>query len=85
MVPPGGQHSPESLWHAESKQAIREWAETRGLTARVEARTADGRRRSDVEVVMPAGHRLAIELQRVEISDAEWIARHEDYAPGRDH
>lgn len=80
MVPPGGQHSPESLWHAESKQAIREWAEMRGFTARVEARTADGRRRSDVEVVMPAGHRLAIELQRVEISDAEWIARHEDYA-----
>jgi hypothetical protein len=26
------------------------------------------------------GHRLAIELQRGELSDAEWIARHEDYA-----
>ena len=24
MVPPGGKHSPESLWHAEGKQAIRE-------------------------------------------------------------
>ena len=79
MVPPGGRHSPESLWHAESKQAVREWAETQGFTAQVEARTPDGRRRSDVEVIMPDGHRLAVELQRAEISDAEWIARHEDY------
>jgi hypothetical protein len=61
MVPPGVRHSPESLWHAESKQAVREWAEEQGFTARAEARTPDGRRRSDVEVVMPDGHRLAIE------------------------
>jgi len=80
MAPPGGQHSPESLWHAEGKQAIREWAEAQGFTAWVEARTADGRRRSDVEVILPGGHRLAVELQRGELSDAEWIARHEDYA-----
>ena len=80
MAPPGGQHSPESLWHAEGKQAIREWAEAQGFTARVEARTAAGRRRSDVEIILPGGHRLAIELQRGELSDAEWIARHEDYA-----
>jgi hypothetical protein len=79
MVPPGGKHSPESLWHAEGKHAIREWAEAQGLTARVEARTADGRRRSDVAVILPGGHRLAIELQCGELSDAEWIARHEDY------
>ena len=79
MAPPGGRHSPESLWHAEGKQAIREWAAAQGFTARVEARTADGRRRSDVEVIMPGGRRLAIELQRGELSDAEWIARHEDY------
>ena len=80
MAPPGGQHSPESLWHAESKQAIREWAEAQGFTAWVEARTADGRRRSDVEIILPDGHHLAVELQRGELSDAEWIARHEDYA-----
>ena len=79
MVPPGGRHSRESLWHAESKQAIREWAEAQGFTARVEAWTPDGRRRSDVEVILPGGQRLAIELQRGELSDAEWIARHEDY------
>jgi Competence protein CoiA-like family len=80
MTPPGGQHSPESLWHAEGKQAIREWAEAQGFTARVEAWTADGRRRSDVEVILLGGHRLAVELQRSELSDPEWIARHEDYA-----
>jgi hypothetical protein len=40
----------------------------------VEARTPGGQRRSDVEVVMSGGHRLAIELQRRELSDAEWIA-----------
>lgn len=80
MAPPGGQHSPESLWHAEGKQAIRRWAAAQGYAARVEAWTADGRRRSDVEVIAPGGGRLAIELQRGEISDAEWIGRHEDYA-----
>jgi hypothetical protein len=60
MVPPGGQHSPESRWHAGGKHAIREWAEAQGFTARAEARTADGRRRSDVELILPGGHRLAI-------------------------
>jgi hypothetical protein len=29
---------------------------------------------------LPGGRRLAIELQRGEMSDAEWIARHQDYA-----
>jgi Competence protein CoiA-like family len=80
MTPPAGRHSPESLWHAESKQALRGWAADKGFAARVEAWTADGRRRSDVEVLMPGGRRLAIELQRGEMSDAEWIARHQDYA-----
>jgi competence CoiA-like predicted nuclease len=46
----------------------------------VEAWTADGRRRSDVEVTMPGGGRLAIELQFSHVTDAEWVARHEDYA-----
>jgi hypothetical protein len=80
MAPAGGRHSPESLWHAEGKLALRRWAADQGFRARVEAWTADGRRRSDVEVLMPGGRRLAIELQRGEMSDAEWIARHEDYA-----
>jgi hypothetical protein len=45
----------------------------------VEARTDDGRRRSDVEVILPSGVRVAIELQCSEITDAEWLDRHEDY------
>ena len=50
-----------------------------GCTARVEAWTADGRRRSDVEVILPGDVRVAIELQCSEITDAEWLDRHEDY------
>jgi hypothetical protein len=83
MAPPGGKHHPESLWHANGKQALRRWATDQGFTARVEAWTAGGRRRSDVEIILPRGVRLAIELQFSEITDAEWIARHEDYAWAR--
>jgi len=79
MAPPGGRHNPESLEHAHGKQALRRWAIEQGFTARVEARTADGRRRSDVEVILPGSARVAIELQCSEITDAEWLDRHEDY------
>jgi hypothetical protein len=79
MAPPSGRHNPESLEHAHGKQALRRWAIEQGFTARVEAWTAAGRRRSDVEVVLPGGARVAIELQRSEITDAEWLDRHEDY------
>jgi hypothetical protein len=79
MAPPGGRHNPESLDHSDGKQALRRWAAKQGFAARVEAWAADGRRRSDVEVIMPGGVRVAIELQCSEITDAEWIARHEDY------
>jgi|HubBroStandDraft_6_1064221.scaffolds.fasta_scaffold31399_3 Competence protein CoiA-like family len=79
MAPPSGRHNPESLEHARGKQALRAWAIEQGFTARVEARTADGRRRSDVEVILPGGARVAIELQCSEITDAEWLGCHEDY------
>ena len=85
MTPPQGRHNPESLEHAYGKQALRGWAADQGFPARVEAWTADGRRRSDVEVILPGGARVAIELQCSEITDAEWLDRHEDYVPGRDH
>lgn len=78
-APPSGRHNPESLEHAHGKQALRDWAIKQGFTARVEARTAAGRRRSDVEVILPGGARVAIELQCSEITDAEWLDRHEDY------
>jgi Competence protein CoiA-like family len=79
MAPPSGRHHPESLEHAHGKQELRRWAIEQGFMARVEARTADGRRRSDVEVILPGGARVAIELQCSEITDAEWLDRHEDY------
>lgn len=79
MAPPRGRHNPESLEHAHGKQVLRAWAINQGFTARVEARTADGRRRSDVEVTLPGGARVAMELQCSEITDAEWLDRHEDY------
>ena len=79
MAPPRGRHNPESLEHSRGKQALRGWAMDQGFTARVEAWTADGRRRSDVEVILPGGACVAIELQCSEITDAEWLDRHEDY------
>jgi hypothetical protein len=80
MAPPDGPHSPETLWHAEGKQQLRRWAQGQGATARVEAWTGDGRRRSDVAVTLPGGGRMALEVQLGEITDAEWLDRHDDYA-----
>jgi Competence protein CoiA-like family len=79
MAPPGG-HGRETIWHAQGKQRMRRWALARGAAARVEAYTADRRRRSDVAVTLQAGQRVAIEVQLGAISDADWLARHHDYA-----
>jgi hypothetical protein len=80
MAPPGGQHSPETLWHATAKHRLRRWAADRGATARIEACTPDRRRRSDVAITLPGGEQLALEVQLGELSDAAWLARHQDYA-----
>lgn len=50
--PPGGVHRPESVWHAAGKQALALWARRHPAvrSARVEAWTRDGRRRSDVRI-----------------------------------
>ena len=79
MAPPGGRHNPETLWHAEGKQLLRQWAQKQGAAAQVEAWTGDGRRRSDVAITVPGGGRLALEVQLGDITDAEWLARHNDY------
>lgn len=80
MAPPGGRHSPESVWHAKAKQRLRRWAAELGARARVEAYTQDGRRRSDVAITVRGGGQVAIEVQLGELSDAQWLARHHDYA-----
>jgi hypothetical protein len=59
---------------------MRRWAAGQGAQARVEAYTPDRRRRSDVAVTLPDGRRVAIEVQLGAVSDAEWLARHQDYA-----
>ena len=77
---PVGRHHPESLWHAEAKQQIARWARDRGARARVEAWACDGRRRSDVAITLPGGGQMAAEAQLGDISDVQWLARHDDYA-----
>jgi hypothetical protein len=79
MAPPSGRHNPETLWHAEGKQRLRRWAQAQGAIAQVEAWTDDGRRRSDVAITFPGGDRVALEVQLGDITDAEWLARHDDY------
>ncbi len=80
MAPAGG-HSPETAWHWEVKHRLSCWArESAGASARVEAWTADGRRRSDVAVTFPGGARMAIEVQLSAMTDTELLARRADYA-----
>jgi hypothetical protein len=82
MAPPGGHRNRESAWHWEAKHRLARWAITRGAVARVEARTADGRRRSDVSITLPGGRLLAVEVQHSPVTDAEVLARREDYLRG---
>jgi hypothetical protein len=81
LGPPHGHHS-ETIWHANAKQTILNWAlrQPGVIDARTEYWTADGRRRSDVSVAFADGTRLAIEVQRQPVTDEEWTARHNDYA-----
>jgi hypothetical protein len=50
-----------------------------GAAARIEARAADGRRRSDVSLALPGGQPMALEVQFGPITDAEVLARRADY------
>lgn len=81
LGPPNGHH-PETIWHANAKQTILNWARHHvGVThARTEHWTVDRRRRSDVSVMFADGTRLAIEVQQQPVTDEEWTARHQDYA-----
>jgi len=72
-------HGRETIWHAKGKQRLCRWAKAHGGTAKVEAYTPDRRRRSDVAVTLADGHKVAIEVQLGEVTDAEWLARHHDY------
>ncbi|WP_412544354.1 hypothetical protein [Longispora sp. K20-0274] len=80
MAPPGGHH-PETAWHSGGKLLIHRWAtaQTDVAQADLEWRTDDDSRRADASVALRDGTRLAFELQRRQLTDAEWLARHEDY------
>lgn len=80
LAPLGG-HGPETRWHAEAKQRIARWARALpGVAeAMVECWTQDRARRSDVQVALRSGERLAIELQRQMVIDHAWRERHRDY------
>jgi hypothetical protein len=59
---------------------MRRWAAGQGAAARIEAYTPDRRRRSDVAITLSDGRQVAIEVQLGAVNDAEWLARHQDYA-----
>lgn len=71
MALPGGCPTPESAWHWETKHRLARWAMAQRAAARIEARAADGRRRSDVFVALPGGQLMALEVQFSPITDAE--------------
>ncbi|GGU86992.1 hypothetical protein GCM10010211_61380 [Streptomyces albospinus] len=84
--PPGkapvGGHHPETVWHITTKHTLARWARTRpGVAAvRLEQWTPDQDRRADVAVRMGDGTKLALEAQRMLMTDDGWRARHRDYA-----
>ena len=63
MAPSGGQHSPESLWHAEGKQAIPEWAEAQAARPNV---------RPIATLVDPAAAAAVIASSRCRRASALW-------------
>jgi hypothetical protein len=80
QAPPGGHH-PETVWHANAKQMLVRWATGQAVVvdARTEYWTADGRRRSDVQVRLTDGTELIFEVQQQPLTDETWIRRHDDY------
>jgi hypothetical protein len=81
MAPVGGHH-PETLWHANAKQTLLRWARQQSSVADavMEYWTADGRRRSDIQVSLHDGTQLVIEVQQQPLTDEAWTRRHQDYA-----
>jgi hypothetical protein len=80
QAPPGG-HGRETLWHANAKQAVLRWSRKQPgvVGARTEYCTADGRRRSDVEIHLADDTRLVIEVQQQPLTDEAWSHRHDHY------
>jgi hypothetical protein len=82
---PVGGHNPETIWHLTAKHTLARWAAARPEVqmVRVEQWTDDQQRRADVAVRLRDGSRLALEAQRLLMTDDHWRARHRDYAVNR--
>lgn len=83
--PPGmarGLHSPETVWHVDGKLLIARWTRQQPSVTHVELEswTHDRSRRADVLITLTSGTRIAVELQTRALTDADWSARHHDYA-----
>ncbi|WP_189846709.1 competence protein CoiA family protein, partial [Streptomyces rubiginosohelvolus] len=79
---PAGGHGPETVWHITTKHTLAAWARSRPGVARVrlEQWTVDHDRRADVEVLLEDGTKIALEAQRMLMTDDGWRVRHRDYA-----
>ncbi|HET6353765.1 competence protein CoiA family protein [Streptomyces sp.] len=78
---PVGGHNPETVWHITTKHALARWARTRPGVAEVQMErwTPQKDRRADVAVRLNDGTRLALEAQRMLMTDDAWRIRHRDY------
>jgi hypothetical protein len=78
---PAGGHHPETVWHLTTKHTLAVWARSRPSVARVrlEQWTQDHDRRADVEVLLHDGTKVALEAQRMLMTDDGWRVRHRDY------
>jgi hypothetical protein len=79
---PDGGHHPETVWHITTKHTLARWARSQpGVAAvRLEQWTPDRDRRADVSIRLDDGTRMALEAQRMLMTDHAWRARHHDYA-----
>jgi hypothetical protein len=72
---PVGGHHPETLWHANAKQTLVQWAkhQSGAADATMEYWTTDGRRRSDIKVrstrTLTSSLRCFVELSSVDSPD----------------
>lgn len=80
-APESGGHEAESVWHFNAKITLRNWAagQQRVTAAEVERWLPDRARRSDILVTFNTGARVAIEVQSSQLTDDQWLARHQDY------
>lgn len=78
---PKNEHAPESMWHLAAKAVLVAWARRLPNVNEAVAEwvTPDGSRRSDIQVELTDGSRVALEVQGSLLPDLQWKSRHDDY------